>query len=103
MIEHHIQDHFDAGLVKGPDHFLELQLLLAQSPRTAIGSFGRKVGHGIISPVILEQLTGLRIPACDRILIELLHGHQFHRGHSQGFEISNLFHQAPVGSRMFYA
>ena len=36
VIEHHVQNHLDAGLVKGPDHFLELQLLLAQTSRTAI-------------------------------------------------------------------
>ena len=103
MIEHHVQNHFDAGLVKCLDHFLELQLLPAQTCRTAVGSFGRKVRHGIIAPVIFEPLIGLRIPARDRIFIELLHRHQFHRRHAQGFEIGNLFHQTPVGSRMVNA
>jgi hypothetical protein len=89
-------------MVKGPDHFLELQLLLAQTSRTAVGSFGRKENHGIVSPVISERLTCLRIPAHDRSFIEFLHGHQFHGRHSQGFEIGNLFHQASVGSRMVH-
>ena len=63
VIEHHVQNHFDAGLMKGPDHFLELQLLLAQASRTAVGSFRRKEGHGIVSPVIPERLACLRIAA----------------------------------------
>ena len=100
VIEHHVQNHFDAGLVKGLDHFLELQLLLAQTCQTAVGGFGREKGHRIVSPVIPERLTSFGILARDRIFVELLHGHQFHGGHSQGFEIGNLFHQAPVGSRM---
>ena len=72
-------------------------------PRTAVGSFGRKENHGIVSPVIPERLACLRIPARDGSFIELLHGHQFHSGHSQGFEIGDLFHKAPVGPRMVHA
>lgn len=34
------------------------------------------------------------IPARDGAFIELLHGHQFHGRHSEGFEIGNHFHQA---------
>ena len=63
VIEHHVQDHFDARHVKGPDHFLELQLLLTHASRTAVGSFGRKEGHGIVAPVIPEWLACLRIDA----------------------------------------
>ena len=103
MIEHHVQNHFDAGAVKGPDHFLELQLLLTQTSRVAIGSFGRKERCGIVSPVVPQRLPCLRITARDRSFIELLHGHQFHSGHSQSLEIGNLLHQAAVGSRMIRA
>ena len=83
MIEHDVKDHFDSGIVKNPNHFLELQLLLAQTSGAAVGSFGRKEGHGIVSPVIPERLTCLRILARHRSFIELLHGHQFHSGHPQ--------------------
>ena len=92
MIEHHVQNHFDASLVKGPDHFLEFQLLLPQTSRTAVGSFGRKERYGIVSPVVPQRLTCLRIAARHRSFIKLLHGHQFHSSHSQSFEIGNLFH-----------
>ena len=30
VIENHVQNYFDTSLVKRPDHFLELQFLLAQ-------------------------------------------------------------------------
>ena len=102
MIEHHVQDHFDAGLVKGADHFLELHRLLAQTSRIAVGGFGRTEEHGIVSPVIPEQLICLRIPARHRSFIKLLHGHQLHRRHPKAFEIGNLFRQTSIGSRMVH-
>lgn len=40
--EHDIQDHFDTGMMERPDHFLELQFLLTQTSRTAVGGFRRK-------------------------------------------------------------
>ena len=92
VIEHHVQDHFNSGFVKGLNHFPELQFLLAQTSRTAVGSFGRKENHGIVSPVILEWLACLRIDARCLMFIELLYRHQLHGRHSQVFEIGDLFH-----------
>ena len=103
VIEDHIQNHFNAGIVKSPHHFLELQLLLAHASGTAVGSFGCKKRYRIVSPVVPEGLMRLRIAARDGMLVELLHGHQFYSSHSQSFEIRDLFHQAEVGSRMVHA
>ena len=75
MIEDHVQEYLDARPMEGLDHFLEFQFLLTRSSRTAIGSFRREEGHGIVAPVIPERLTGLRIDAWHLAFIEFLHGH----------------------------
>ena len=81
MVKDHVQDHFDSGFVKGLDHFPELQFLLAQTSRTAVGSFRREENYGIVSPVITEWLAFLRIDAYHLMFIEFLHGHQFYGRH----------------------
>jgi hypothetical protein len=90
VIENDIQNHFDARAVKCLHHFLELELLLPQTSRTAVGGFGRKENHRIISPVIPEWRAGLRMRERPRVFVELLHRHQFHGSHPQIFEIGNF-------------
>ncbi len=103
MIEYHVQNHFDAGLVAGSDHLLEFHLLLPQAPRAAVRRLGSAEHHGIVSPVILERLAGVRIAARARGIVELQHGHQLQRSHAQALEVRKFFDQAPVGSRMIHS
>ena len=56
VIEDHVQDHLDARLMEGLDHFLELQRLLAHASRTAVGRFWRTEDDGIVAPVFPEWL-----------------------------------------------
>src|SRR5437879_13282714 len=67
--EHHVQEHLDARPMEGLDHFPDFQLLLTHMSRTAIGSFWRKEGHGIVAPVVPAWLAGWRITAFPSLFI----------------------------------
>ena len=96
MVEYHIEDDFDAGLMESLDHLLELDDLVAGLSAGHVASMRTKEGHRVIAPVV-GTLRRISPNIQDG---ELMHGHQFNGGDSEGLEVRDLFNQAQIGSGM---
>jgi hypothetical protein len=57
VVQDDVQDHFNAGAMKGLNHLLELLNLLTVQSSNAVGLLRSKKGDGIIAPVVLEFLS----------------------------------------------
>ena len=84
------------GLMKGPDHLLELEHLRARFLHAGVGRFGSKEAEWIVSPIVLEPLACLRIDPQEVILVEFLDWHQFYGCHSEVLQIRYLLDQAAI-------
>ena len=83
MVEDHIQDYLDPGLVKGAHHCLELGHLGAvQWVTHCITAFRGKKQHGAVAPVILEPFPGFGVFQKRLVLVELVNRQQFHSSHA---------------------
>ena len=63
VVEDHVEDDFNAGLVHGPHHLPELTDLLAVGDVRRVGRVGRKERDRLITPEIHQRLAGERIDA----------------------------------------
>ena len=100
VVQHDIQDHFNAGAVKSLDHFSELPDLLTVRSSNAIGLLGSEKGDGIVAPIVFESLSCDWIQPVGFVFVKFKYGHQLDSGHSEVLEIRYLLHQASEGSRM---
>jgi hypothetical protein len=83
VVVHHVQDHFDAGVVQILDHLLELADHIAGILR--IGGVARVRGEktqGVVAPIIAQALV-------DEVAIvqKIMHRHQFERGDAQALQM----------------
>src|SRR5215469_447882 len=84
------------------DQLSKLQRLLSWGSSGAVGAFGSKEGHRVVSPVIPESLGRDWIHPHQFVFVKFGHRHQFNGGHAKVFQIRNLFSQRAEGSRMRY-
>ncbi len=96
MVEDHIQDDFDACLMQGSDHLLELIDLGTRFFAGSIPSMGRKEREWVVAPVVVDLFL-LAAPIQDGVLVDR---HEFDCGDSQRLEIGDLFDHAQVGARV---
>ena len=61
VIEHDIENDFDASLVERLDHIAEFPYMVTGFRTDAITRVWGKIAHGAIAPVIAERLT-LELP-----------------------------------------
>ena len=55
VVEDHVEDHFDAGLVQGPDHLLELVDLAARLVAGRVAAMRREEAQRIVAPVVRSR------------------------------------------------
>ncbi len=103
VVEHHVDDHFDSGLVKGTNHLLEFLDLLAVFWLGRIGCVGREEGGRLIAPQVHQRLAGKRVHAVGIGFLELNDRKQFDRSHPQLLQIGELFHQPGKCPRIRYS
>src|ERR1019366_456301 len=96
MVEDHVQDDLDPRTMKGTDHFLEFEHLGSRFPHAGVGCFRSEKAKWIVSPIIPEPLTCLRIHPHEVTLVELLDRHQFHGCHPEVLQIRYLLDQAAI-------
>ncbi len=98
VVEHHVQNHFYAVVVKGLDQHFQLCALMIVFIICDIGGVGGEKAHGIVAPVV-QKLFAVHLSG-GYGLIELKDGHQLHRVDSQLFQIGDFFHQPGEGAAM---
>src|SRR5690606_4759826 len=77
-----VDDDFEAGLVQGPDHRLELGYLLTSGAGGGVGVVRGEEGQGIVAPVV-DQAAVLEVGLAD----ELVHRHQLDGGDAEPGEV----------------
>ena len=76
MIENHVENHFDACLMQGLDHLLELLDLCPRFFGRCISSVRSKESHWVVSPIVWT-LRRITVDVQNR---ELMNGHEFNCG-----------------------
>ncbi len=100
VVEHDIENDFDARFVERFDHLLELvRPVPPEFGSGGITSMRRKERQRIITPVVWAIRFWPSV-AQDR---KLVNRHQFDRRHAQRFEVRDFFNDTQVGPRMFDA
>ena len=74
VVEHHVENNFDAGVVHGLHQLLELTHLLTVGTIRRVGSVGRAEGHGLIAPQVQKLLSRKRVETVSIRLLELADG-----------------------------
>lgn len=99
VVEDHIQNDLQPGLVQRPDHLLKSDHLLPPlCAEVAVMTFGRKKAKGVVAPVVAQPLAGFRVEAPKLPLVKLVDGQQFYRGDAQFPEIRDFLDHAGVGA-----
>ena len=93
MVEHHIENHLDAGAVQGFDQIAELINDRKGIAAAAIARVGREERYGLVAPVVAMAVGGRQ-----RITGE--HRQQFHCRDAEILLVGDLADQAPVGARL---
>ena len=96
VVEHDVENHFDARPVQSPHHLLELADLAARLIADRVAAVGGEKGQRVVAPVIRP----LRLLAETIVAGKLEHRHQFHRRHAQRLQVGYLLDQPQVGARM---
>ena len=78
VVVDHVEDDLDARLVQGPHHGLELLHLLAAAAAGRVGVVRREEPDRVVAPVVGQPAFGQ-----DGVADELVHRHEFHRGHPE--------------------
>ena len=98
VVEHHIENHLDAGTVQLLDQLLELIDLHPEAPGCGIGGLGCEETDGAVAPEVIELLAGIRMDAGVFKFIELIDRHQLNGVDAQLLQVGNLLHQARIGA-----
>ena len=97
VVEHNVQDHFDAGLVQRLHHVAEFGHVLGFARRFAISGVRRKIRHGRIAPEVVQLVAFKLVRFC---IVELEDGQQFNCRHAKALQIGDLFdHRAERARR----
>ena len=91
VVEHHVQDHLDAGGVHGLDHFLELAHLAARLRSRGVAALGGEQADRVVGPVVDQRLAGGRSGG---VLVRLGHRQQLDRGHAQLVQVRDALDEA---------
>jgi hypothetical protein len=97
VVEHHIEDDLDAGLVEGLDHLLELANLPAPVVVVGVEPVWGHEGRRVVAPVVAQRLAGVRVDAVQLVLVELLDGHQLDGRDPEVREVGNFFGEPAKG------
>ena len=82
VVVHHVQDHFDAGLVQVADHGLEFLDLLPDVAGGAVGVLRGEEADGVVAPVVVQALLLERA-----VIDELVDGHELDRGDAELLQV----------------
>ena len=90
-----VEDHLDAGLVKGPDHGLELRDGAARVLVRRVLVVRCEEAECVVAPVVSQSKVEQAV-----VVQELVHRHEFDRGDVQRFEVvdDRRMAQARVGA-----
>ena len=94
VVEHDVENDFDAGGVELADHLFELPHLVARLVAGHVAAVRREEGHGVVAPVVRAARFGA-VGLFDR---ELVDGHQLDGGDAERFQVRNLLDDAGVGA-----
>src|ERR1019366_3638995 len=83
VVINYVKDYLKPGLMKGPDHLLELEHLRTRLLYAGVGCFRSEEAEWIVSPIVLEPLTSLGIDPPEVALVEFLDGHQLDGCHPE--------------------
>src|SRR5262249_14434468 len=67
VIEHDIQNYFQARGVKGADHLAKFVDLIMFHSSSSVSRFGRTKSDAVVAPEIAELLAGLGV--CERTIV----------------------------------
>ena len=93
MIEHHIENDFNAGRVQSFNHGFKFLHLPAIHRVGGVGGFRRKQADRVVAPIILQRCTSVRIRAGVIVFLEVANRQQFYRRDPQVPEVGNFFHE----------
>ena len=99
VVEHHVQDHLDAGGVQRLDHLLEVAHLAAGLGSRAVAALGGEQADRVVGPVVDQRLTRRRTGG---VLVGLGHRQQLDRGHAQIAQMGDALDDAAEGARMVH-
>ena len=91
VVEHHVQDHLDAGGVQGLDHLLELAHLAARLRSRGVAALGGEQADRVVGPVVDQRLTRSRSGG---VLVRFGHRQQLDRGHAHLAQIRDALREA---------
>ena len=93
VVVDHVEDHLQPGAVQAAHHGLELVDRVA----LAIPGLGRKVGHGVVAPVVDQPQVAQAL-----VVEESVDGQQLHRGDAQALQVGyrSVAGQASVGATL---
>ena len=99
VVVHHVQDHFDAGLVQLADHGLEFLHLVPDVAGGAVGVLRREEADRVVAPVVVEALLLERA-----VVDELVDGHELDRGDAELLQVLNhgRVRHAGVGAALLF-
>src|SRR5271157_6611838 len=98
VVEDHIQNDFNAGLVQRLDQITEFAQVPPEFGLKAIPGLRREIADRAVSPIIAKELP---IDLSDHgSLVEIKNGKQFHRGDAEILQIGNFFGKAGERSGM---
>ena len=96
VVEHHVENHLDAGAMQRLHHVAELVDRPERILPRAVRLVRREERHRLVAPVVdapVARRDGLRV--------ELEDGQQLHRGDAQLLQVGNLLDQPGVACRGF--
>ena len=101
VVEHHIQNHLDFGLVQCLDHGFETVDSMAALFRS-IGHFRGKKVDGGITPIVAQRRMGIGMQKGIVGFIKLVHRQQLHRRHPKLLQVGNLFNHPLKGAGVIH-
>ena len=98
VVEDHVQNDLDPGRVQRAHHLLELGHLPAGFGCGAVAALRGEQADRVVAPVV-DQRRGIRVrgPA-GSVLVGLVHGQQFDRGHAERPQVGNALAEAEEGA-----
>ena len=102
VVEHHVEDDLDAGLVHLQHHFLEFADLLAALVGAGEARVGREERQRAVAPEVAQVAARAVFPQQFHF-VELLRRQQFERRDAQLLQVRDLLDQPPVGARLRHA
>ena len=103
VVENHVEDDFDSGVVERLHHVLELAHRAPGRLVKGIARLWREKSDGGIAPVVLEPCPCARICVRVLVLVEFKNRKQLHRGDSKLLQVRDFFRKPQIRSWMLNA